>query len=147
MNTFQIEAILYGDPVTKNYFKGCYARDELPIVHQYPFCFILNTDPSDKPGEHWLAIYYNEQKQAEFFDPAGFHPVAYRLNRYLDTTSTSWKYNKKRIQGLFSHFCGHYCLLYLYARCRSYSLEEFQCFFSNDYDKNDEILIEKFKDL
>jgi len=72
-----------------------YSRDQLPIIKDYPSCFILNTDT-------WLAIYYDDKENAEFFDPAGYHPNMYRLEEYLESTSKSWIYNDNRIQGFFS---------------------------------------------
>ena len=60
MNTFELQKILFSDSITRNYFIGVYSRDQLPIIKDYPSCFILNTDTSDKPGEHWLAIYYDD---------------------------------------------------------------------------------------
>lgn len=145
MNTLQLEKILNTDEITRNYFIGVYSRDQLPILRDYPCCFILNTDPSTQPGEHWLALYYNEDIEAEFFDPAGYHPSMYGLEDYLKSTAKSWIYNKKRIQGYFSELCGQYCLFYLYCRCRNYSLLEFTNQFSFDANKNDDIINEKLK--
>ena len=38
---------------------GVFARDELPDLtrESRPWCLILNTDPKDQPGTHWLALY------------------------------------------------------------------------------------------
>ena len=69
----------------------------------------------------------------------------YGLENYLNSSAKSWIYNKKRIQGYFSELCGQYCLLYLYCRCRNYSLLQFTNQFSFDANKNDEILNEKLK--
>ena len=35
-----------------------FARDELPDFSREirPWCIILNTDPKDQPGTHWLAL-------------------------------------------------------------------------------------------
>ena len=37
-----------------------FARDQLPPLdrtHYRPFALVVNTDPADKPGEHWLAFF------------------------------------------------------------------------------------------
>lgn len=147
MNTYQIEKILKTNMLTRKYFLGVFSRDELPFIYKYPCCFILNTDPSNKPGEHWLAIYYDENQNAEFFDPAGYDPSRYRLLTYLDKTSKSWKFNNQRLQGFFSELCGQYCILYLITRCGNYSLKTFINMFTTDYDKNDDIIRKKFKNI
>ena len=38
---------------------GVFASDELPDLNREirPWCLILNTDPTDQPGTHWLALY------------------------------------------------------------------------------------------
>ena len=48
---------------------GVFARDELPdlMQMQQPFAFVFNTDPHDKLGQHWLAIYKPSDGPLEFF--------------------------------------------------------------------------------
>ena len=48
---------------------GVFARDELPdLTHmQRPVALDFNTDPHDKPGQHWLAIYGPIDGSLEFF--------------------------------------------------------------------------------
>ena len=39
---------------------GVFARDQVPRLdrsQQRPFALIVNTDPADKPGTHWLEFY------------------------------------------------------------------------------------------
>ena len=38
--------------------------DELPALQHG--AYIINTDDHDKPGEHWLAVYFD--KDVEYFD-------------------------------------------------------------------------------
>src|SRR5262249_46175062 len=36
------------------------------------YCFVLNTDPQDIPGQHWLAFFYNRHtRELEYFDSFG----------------------------------------------------------------------------
>ena len=48
---------------------GVFARDELHDLRhmQRPFALVFNTDPHDKPGQHWLAIYGPSVGPLEFF--------------------------------------------------------------------------------
>ena len=77
MNTFQLAQVLTKDPFTKGSFSGVYACDELTFIeiNEYPKSFVVNTDPMELPGTHWIAVYFNEQMKGEFFDSYGKHPI------------------------------------------------------------------------
>ena len=69
----------------KGSFSGVYACDELTSIeiNKYPKSFVVNTDPMELPGIHWIAIYFNEQMKGEFFDSYGKHPIHYNKH-FLD---------------------------------------------------------------
>ena len=75
MNTFQLPQVLTKYPFTKRSFAGVYryACDQLSSIEirKYPKSFVVNTDPMELPGTHWIAIYFNEQMKGEFFDSYG----------------------------------------------------------------------------
>ena len=58
MNTFQLAQVLTKDPLTNGSFSGVHACDELSSIeiNKYPKSFVVNTDPMELPGTHWLAI-------------------------------------------------------------------------------------------
>src|SRR5438128_1093615 len=69
-------------------FLGVFALDEQPStddlseLKKYPVAYIINSDPSNKPGQHWLAVYKESQDGAlEFFDSYGQHPSNYSFPR------------------------------------------------------------------
>ena len=70
MNTFQFTQVLTKDPFTKGSFAGVCACDQLTSIeiNKYPKSFVVNTDPMELPGTHWIAIYFKEQMKGEFFD-------------------------------------------------------------------------------
>ena len=45
-----------------------------------PMGFIMNLDPSDKPGSHWVAVYINGDS-IEYFDPLAGPPSEDFVNR------------------------------------------------------------------
>lgn len=51
-------------------FVGVFPFDKLPSLKNGQSA-ILNTDPHDKPGEHWVAIYRKSKTQFYFFDSYG----------------------------------------------------------------------------
>ena len=58
MNTAQIAHALEADPITKKTFCGVFPCDKLPqTIDKYPCGFVANTDPSSKPGTHWISIW------------------------------------------------------------------------------------------
>lgn len=128
-----------------HHFKGVYARDNLPKLINFPACFIINTHNANQGGEHWLAFYYDEKGNAEFFDSYGNHPSFFELESYLNNTSKNWTWNKKQLQSFNSPLCGYYCSLYLLYKNLNYSLEYFLNKFSNFFNVNDMVLLNLIK--
>ena len=142
MDTLQIERILKNDSCAKKIFKGVYPKDQLPTV-EYPGSYVVNTDPSTSPGEHWVAMFFNNQRSAEFFDSYGLHPIVYGLTDFLDSHASSWTYNSKTLQSLISEVCGHYTVYYILFRSRGCSLTEILTHFSDNVSVNDKT-VERF---
>ena len=90
----------------------------------YTAGLVVNTDPRQKPGEHWIAMYFPDVRGNEFFDSYGFPPVYYNddFPRYSKNRGDTVR-NKKTLQALTSDFCGFYCIYYLYHRTRGHSLD------------------------
>ena len=69
MNDFQLAQVLTKDPFTKGSFAGVYVCVQLSSIeiNEYPKLFVVNTDPMELSGTHWIAIYFNEKMKGEFF--------------------------------------------------------------------------------
>ena len=90
-------------------FDGVFAADRLP---NDPCLLVCNTYSSHNPGEHWVAIYVDEEgRYGEYFDSFG-RPPPVTFRRYLDRHCMYWSYNDVQLQSVASRFCGHYCVLY-----------------------------------
>jgi len=77
---------------------------------------VCNTDKSDKPGEHWIAIYVDDDgRYGEYFDPLGRAPISV-FERYMNVHCRDWIYNRKQLESVTSRFCGHYCVCFCIAR-------------------------------
>ena len=108
-------------------------RDQLPVIIKYPACLIFNNQTSNQQGEHWIALYFNKKKHAEFFDSFGNSPTYYKLNKYLKKSSTNKpSFSQLTIQSNDSTFCGYYCVLFLLFKARGYSLTKFLSFFKDN---------------
>ena len=51
-------------------FDGIYSIDTL-LRHDGPKLFVANTDPADRPGEHWIAISVNDRGNGQYFTRSG----------------------------------------------------------------------------
>lgn len=142
MDSSQLRHIMKNDRLGRVYFKDVYAADHArnQVVNTYPSGCIINTDPSDKSGTHWVCFYVTgtaSNSLGEFFCSYGEPPESYNFKSWIENSVTSWTYNKKRLQGEASSVCGHYCLFYLLHRFRNVSTRTIQDMFTRDFDLND----------
>ena len=120
-------------------FKGVYPSDRLPYNFKPPINIIINTDPSYKPGEHWVCISINTNLKGYYFDSFGLPPLKKDIIDFLDKKcKKGWKYNKYSLQHLTSTTCGHYCVTYIIFRCQGYSPKYYLSKFNNNTLENDE---------
>jgi hypothetical protein len=138
-----INEVLKQDKISSKTFLGVFARDEIPKFINYPACFVMNTENRNKPGQHWLALHYDKKGRCYFFDSYGNQPKHHNLQNYIEKTSKSWTYNKRRLQG-FSEYCGFYCLLFLLFKTRDQPQQYFKKF-TLDYIKNDKLIENEIK--
>ena len=138
MDSLEIARILKQDRFTKHYFRGVFACDQLPTRYvPRPSAFVVNTDPSNKPGQHWVAIYITQNGEGEYFDSYGQKPTLPQLKSFLKKNATSTTYNQRPLQGPLSAVCGQYTIFFLLNRCRGLSLTKIISLFSSDKMDND----------
>ena len=133
MNTLQIESLLRNEKI----FKKVCAFDELekPV---FPFAYVINSDPSNESGEHWLAVYFDKCGRGEYFDSYGLALAFVGLEPYMDTHSLAgWIYNCKTLQALFSNVCGHYYVYYILFCYRGVPLHAIVSDFTSNLTEND----------
>ena len=112
-----------------------------------PRAYIVNTDPQDQPGQHWIAL-WTQNNVCEVMDsyalPLNVYPQAKPLKQWV---TKHWKYvvtNGKSLQGLHSQACGHYALMYLKIKTAGGTLQDFVKHFS-DYNRvNNDHLVGQF---
>ena len=125
MNTKQLWNALCLNPLTNNYFDGIYSSDTLKEIEGKPNLIICNTDPSTKPGEHWVLFFFNENS-VDFFDSLG-RDIKYYGSIFLDFIANfayDYKQCLTRTQPIKSDLCGQYCLYYAFAKCNGLSMED-----------------------
>ena len=150
MNSLHLEEVMLCDKFTSPLFRGVFAANNLPRIVQHPCVLIANTDPSNKPGSHWVAFHIDEFGRGEFFDSYGIPPIVKMHHEFLSRQCSTWTYNEKQLQSPTSDVCGEWVALFLAHRSRDLSMQEFMYFFNNrTCDENDQLarslFQEKFK--
>ena len=104
---------------------------------------IINTDNADQPGSHWIALFIDSNKHAEYMNSFGANPICCRIKTLLKYNNIYvMSINKFHIQDIFSDNCGKYCILFIKMRWNNMSFDQFLKLFSLNRVYN-EILIEK----
>ena len=134
MRTSQLARLLNTHKVTRKVFKGVYPCNRIPRTLPKTTAFIVNTDPDGKPGRHWIA-YYCTPSHIYFFDSYGQAPWKKELKKPM-TLRKYKKYFGRRVQG-HSQVCGHYCLYFILAMAKKWSLK---CF-GNNLNDNDMLVV------
>ena len=129
MNTKQLWCALSLNAKTSYFFDGIYSKDtfnDYEIKEKSSF-IICNTDPSDKPGEHWILFFCNENESVDFYDSLGRDITYYGTEFYNFVTkkiSNGWHYCKERTQPIGTSLCGEYCMYYVLMKCTGYEMSK-----------------------
>jgi hypothetical protein len=139
MITSEIEYEMYGTDC----YLGTFPKDKVPQKRYdlRPLGMIVNTDPARFPGQHWVALFIDEDNRAEYFDSFGRQPICCEIQSFLAINDIhNLSYNKYEIQSIFSIKCGVFCILYLKMRCKGYTFRQFIDQFSSNLLYNDVIV-------
>ena len=142
LNTEDIKNLLLNDKRTKTSFRGVFASDELPLTAPTSSLYICNTDPSSQPGKHWIAIYIDNQRKADFFDSFGMHPSVERFEKFLKNNSRRWTHSNKVLQHPLSDACGYHCIFFSVYRCVGFDMNAIVNMYTNNPMYNDAIVKE-----
>lgn len=116
MDTYQLKKVLSRDLGSS--FGGVYPRDLIPDHLNFKEkAIVINTDPHDQPGTHWVCLYLDGDT-VEYFDSYGFPPLYSEIQEFIDRNSNHMKYNENHYQELDSNVCGQYCVYFLHHRHR-----------------------------
>ena len=154
LNNVQLDHLAKADALLKPYFYGTVACDRLPSrpIKKVPRGYIVNTDPHDRPGRHWLALWTHSGNVCEVMDSYALPLESYETTDLLqDWLKSQWKYviyNGQSLQSIYSKSCGNYALFYLKDRAKGQSMNEFLRRFSkHGYVNNDHKVGQMLKKL
>ena len=140
MNTREIDEALRRHPITKCIFRGVYSADEVPDFTNLPSGCIVNTDASDQPGSHWVALYQDKPGVIETFDSFGrelgtYSPHLANLAKKNRIISQSYQ-----LQSDTSTVCGQYCIFFLLRRASHETYSHIIHLFT-DYMKANDVMV------
>ena len=124
-SSLQLRRRLKADPRTLRVFGDVLPVDRLPKnrLRRKPRLYIINTDESTKPGEHWILTYFHNNGKGVYFDPYGFDVHDTRIKHFLDKNCIHYIHNSRHLQGALSHTCGHFCVYVARRLARGFSLK------------------------
>lgn len=110
MNTLELQRL--ATDLLKN-FDGVFSINQLPMTHKKSYIMIINTDPSNLPGTHWIAVIVRSNKTGFIFDSFGRSPPLF-LQHWLNIRGIQWTANTRQVQPSDSIMCGQYCIYFLW---------------------------------
>jgi len=117
-------------------FHCIYSIDNLSR-HDGPKLFVANTNPTYRPGEHWIGISVDDRGNGQYFDSFG-RALSKRFKDYMNKHCRSWTYNRTQFQSAASELCGHYCIVWCLLNSRKIDLCNLLS--SSDTGLNDSII-------
>jgi len=136
LDSQQLHWLVRTDRRLRPSFLGVFPADRLPPTHSPGAGLIVNTDLADQPGTHWVAMYWDGDGRAEFFDSYGQTPQSYHPS-WRNYLGRECRYTTRSLQSPQTTVCGHYCLYYLSQRVRGRSLKDIVMTFSGPPRVND----------
>ncbi len=147
MNAQQLESDARRDAILGRCPFDVLSMDRLPHVvpHSRSF-FIINTDPSTKPGSHWVMACLGSNGLNMFFDSLGKKTSYYHagLARFMGRDYAMAPY---ALQPENSQRCGQYVLFMCLYLARGYGLSHaFHRVFSTSKVHNDKLIADFYRD-
>lgn len=148
----QLETLALTDVRLQSIFIGVYSLNNLPYIIRYqhsaikhvkPICFIVNTDTTNLPGQHWIAIFIDENNIGEVFDSFGRLPPSH-IQRWMNINTRFWYYSQDCIQSISSTMCGAFCLYYLFHKSRGISLQVILSHFDFIFLQCNDYIVQRF---
>ena len=141
LSSDELTQLATSDSLLNAHFQGVFPSDVIPKIEQYHAGFIFNNEPSTEAGMHWLAFYFPEKGQSEFFDSYGFPPEFYTPNFTKCIKNSKRHINTKLLQSMDTAVCGDYSLFYLWHRVRGKSIEKIDNIFTENTRLNDRMTV------
>ena len=135
-----IDRALNKVPEVRAIYQGAYPHNRLHTLHlSLPAMLVVNTDPHNLPGKHWISIYINANRQGEVFDSLA-SPLSNHIIRFMNTWTRHWVTNSNMYQHPLSQACGIFVIYHLTNRLYYPSLSTVLQTFSANMIENECIM-------
>jgi len=135
LRAITIDNTLRNHPCTKNTYQGIYPCDRLSeqTIQNVPCALVINFDPHDKPGSHWISLWFDKNKNVDYFDtysrPLSVNPDIFD---FVHKNGKSVNYlSGDAIQSDDSSVCGHYCILFTICKSNKIRFSDFKNTFTD----------------
>ena len=137
MDTYELQYLLDHSPLLSSLHGQVCAKDMLPEDKPHHMnAYIVNTHNANQPGEHWVAIFFKDNK-AVYFDSYGLPPLP-DMASFMDKHAKTISWNSHRVQGTAWPVCGLYCVFALDYLARGCDLNQIlKIRFRDSYARND----------
>ncbi|MGN6671133.1 MAG: hypothetical protein ACTHJ4_06310 [Candidatus Nucleicultricaceae bacterium] len=110
--------------LTRKAYVGCFAADQIPKLRSpMPQCMVVNLDTSDGVGTHWVGIYIQSPKEADYFDSFAEWPSTSEHIRHFLKQFEKINKSSKSLQSERSSACGKHVIYFLCRRCQGWPLK------------------------
>lgn len=140
----QLECMITCDLLMKSDIVGVFPSDRITRL-QANQGLIVNTDPHNREGHHWIAVYNVNNERIEIFDSLNNKMLQKHINFKHLADHVPIIINNRDIQCTDSYLCGYYCICFLFFKVRHMFFEVFLSLFSNTCKVNDAIVLEFVK--
>ena len=91
-NSLTLREKLKADPKTRRVLGDVLPVDLLPKrrLRRTPRLFIINTDDSTGPGEHWVLVFFTGHNRGIYFDSYGLDVMDTRIQDFLTKNCSSY---------------------------------------------------------
>jgi len=113
-------------------FQGCLPCDRLPDKNsiKYPAAFVLNLDPHQLEGSHWVAIFAEgKERPIYYYDSLMLFNIQQPkigciINSFLKQFPQVIT-NCKPYQSPLANTCGHHCICFIYFLSNNYTFTQY----------------------
>jgi hypothetical protein len=149
MNNKEVDFYMTTNPLTREFYGGCIARDMLSRIknaHNKFFIVNLSKRSDNDGGTHWilLSLVYN---RPTYFDSSGNKPLYREFYEFFEAQGyKTFDYNASKLQSPSSIVCGYYVCLFALKLCAGWQLPEIRLkYFGTSTAVNDRRVMSVFR--
>ena len=139
LTNFEIQKYRQKEPK----FNGVYSRNDLPKIKDG--AYIINLREYEWMEAHRIALYFNDNT-VTYFNSFGVEQIPTEIRKFIGNKNIIT--NIYRIQAYDSIMCGYFSIGFIDFMLKCKSLLKYKNLFSpNDYEKNDKIILKRWKNI